>query len=438
MKKFSVLIIALIMCIVSLSALVGCNKSKNESGYDVLYDFEDVGRNLYQLETHMNFGKISINEDADFVSEGKISYKLQPIGYFGTKVRPVLVLPTDSSDYDYNYMDFTKYEAVEFDIYNAQSVYLDVDVGLTYSRYQSDSTKSTYTGGVEQNILLKPGWNNVKYKILHDYINIRGDANYIYGVSLAFANSGSMDLEDSNVFYIDNVRLKKLKTDYVPNEDFNLECDEEKGVFEIAYFNNLNQKHFFNLNKPAYRWLHPSTEIVVPDNSTSGNAIKMVTQRDAGIDNGSGPTQQGVGTIDLEGKVIKQAYENACKNAGNVEYEYFFCFDAFNLTSDITFGLKCRFTGIDDEWAQEGLLEVYDKLFQIAPNKWTSFEYNLSIINTKNGEKTEMVDGKNQTVDTVGPYLENIGAARLYFPTNTVDNREFLVDNFRIERRVKV
>ncbi len=421
MKKFSILILTLIMCFLSFSSLIGCNNDSSDNSI-VLYDFEDVGRNLYQIEMHTRFGKVSINNDAKYVKEGKTSYKLQPMGYFGTSVKPVLVFPTFSGDYDYSYIDFTKYESVVFDLYSAQSENTTIDVGLTFSKYEFNNKKSWFTGGVEQTFTIEPGWNTIEYKILHDYVNLRADIEYVYGISVAFDNSSSMYIEDSEVFYIDNIKLEKLDVEYKPNTNFNLECDEENGIFEVAYFENSNQKHFFYQTNDEYRWLFADTDVYAPEiEGANGNAFKVKTRRQ----NGSSDTT--FATMLIAKDVMVQAYNNAKANASEGEYEYYLCFDAYN-EAKTPYYLWWNFFGSTNELST--LIKNWDRI-TINPGEWTRFEYNLS--------KIQVVTGKNSNnIDIKEPYLENIGSPRLFWETyeDEVD-RVFLLDNFRIERRAK-
>ncbi len=420
MKKFG-LFLCLILLLNCFACLVACNDNSDiiegQSNIEVLYDFETTDRNLYQIKPHMNFGAIGINKDPQYVSEGTKSYKLEPIGLINTTCKPLLVFPTYSTDFDYDFMDFTQFKSVLIDFYNAESKEVKVDVGLALSAAQYTRAESWLTTSTEEVYTLKPGWNTINYVIQHDLINIRKSIKEVYGVYIAFANSLSMYAKDAPTIYVDNIRLERLSTPHAINSKFELECDEQNGIFEIASFEKEWQKYFVWVSRDRTRWMQPDIELYNPMlGDEIGNVLKFNTRNQA-VDYPTFPT-----TV-VSSEMVKQALANAKKN-GKTTDSYWFCMDVYN---DYNKSIWLRMEFLDSEDKSTAL---YSK-FVMQPKTWTTIEFDLSKLN--------VVTGKDTAGNTITrPYLDDIGNPVFMWEHYTEkETREFWLDNIRIERRAK-
>ncbi len=421
MKKISVFL-AFVLLIVTLSFIGGCKKEKEgaKSQVETMYDFEDVKRNLYQLEPIMDFGVISINKNAEYVSQGETSYKLQPIGVIGSTAKPVLVLPTYSNEYDYNFMDFTLYKSVIFDLYNAQEETITVDVGLSLSTVTRDSYQSFMTGTPVESFTLTSGWNTVVYVVPHDTLAFRGDISEVYGVFLAFDNSRSMLAADSDVIYIDNVRIEKLGQPHQTNTQLHLKSDDEKGIYEVLSFDEDYQKYLVWVSRVRDRKMHPDIEIYNP---LLGKEIGNVLRFNArSVAKGTDVYPTSV----ISGAAIRQAWENAKKNGEN--YDYYFCLDIYN-DCDTDFTFRMEFLSSNTEKTERS--ELWNEP-SLKPKTWTRWEYKLNDV--------EVVVSKDENGNkTTKPYLSDIGDAWFIWEHFNEEGarRSFWIDNVRIERREK-
>ncbi len=421
MRKIS-LFLALALFVSGAAFAGGCKEPSEteETRVETMYDFEDVKRNLYQLQPIMDFGVISINTDAAYVSQGKTSYKLQPIGVIGSTAKPALVLPTYSNEYDYNFMDFTLYKSVVMDFYNAEEEVIEIDVGLSFSTVTRDSYQSYMTGSPVESFALTPGWNTVVYTVPHDMLAFRGDLTEVYGVYVAFENSGSMFAADSSVIYVDNVRIEKLATPHQINDKLNLKADDERGIYEVLSFDEDYQKYLVWVSRVRDRKMHPDIEIYNPLlGEEIGNVLRFNARSTAkGTD--VYPTSV------ISGAAIRQAWENAKKNGDN--YDYYFCLDIYN-DSDAEFTFRMEFLSTNTETTERSELWIEPSL---KPHAWTHWECNLS--------EVEVVVGKDASGSKITkPYLDDMGDAWFLWGHfyEAEARRAFWLDNVRIERREK-
>ncbi len=420
MKKIS-LFLATVLLATTLPLVGGCGEKKSiEKPVETMYDFEDVKRNLYQLQPIMDFGVISINKDAKYVSQGETSYKLQPIGVIGSTAKPVLVLPTYSNEYDYNFMDFTLYKSVSMDLYNAEEENITVDIGLSLSTVTRDSYQSYITGSNSESFTLIPGWNTVTYVVPHDMIAFRGNLSEVYGVYVAFDNSGSVFAKDSAEVYIDNVRIERLEKPHQVNGQLQLKSDDEKGIYEVLSFEEDYQKYLVWVSRDRDRRMHPDMDIYNPLVGDEVGKVLRFNARSVAVGMDVYPTSV------ISRAAIRQAFENAKKNGDN--YDYYFCLDIYN-DSDKPFSFRMEFLSTNAEKNERS--ELWKEPI-LTPHAWTHWECNLN--------EVEVVTGKDENGNkTTKPYLSDMGDAWFIWGHfhDSEEKRSFWMDNVRIERREK-
>ncbi len=421
MKKISVLL-ATVLLLGCAAFTGGCKKETEteQKPVETMYDFEDVKRNLYQLQPIMDFGVISINKEAEYVSQGETSYKLQPIGVIGTTAKPVLVLPTYSNEYDYNFMDFTLYKSVMMDFYNAEEEPVTIDVGVSLSTVTRDSYQSYIKSSPVESFTLSPGWNTVTYVIPHDMIAFKGNLSEIYGVFVAFENSRSMSAKDSKVIYIDNVRIERLSAPHEVNTQLTLKCDDEKGIYEVLSFDEEYQKYLVWVSRDRDRRMHPDMDVYNPLMGEEIGSVLRFNARSVAAGTDVYPT-----TV-ISRAAICKAWENASKNGEG--YDYYFCLDIYN-DSDAEYTFRMEFLSTNTTTTERS--ELWNEP-SLKPHAWTHWECNLN--------EVQLVTGKDASGNkTTKPYLSDMGDAWFlwgHFYDNT-ESRSFWLDNVRIERREK-
>lgn len=122
MKKM----IAIILCLSLLLTAAGC-KEQNPKEKVVLASFETYDEvAMHSMSLH--FGKISIQKEEEFVTEGESSLKIEPVGDYETPIMPVFEIHTDVDAFALS--DFSEISLLTFDIYNAAEDYKTIDVTI--------------------------------------------------------------------------------------------------------------------------------------------------------------------------------------------------------------------------------------------------------------------------------------------------------------------
>lgn len=205
-------------------------------------DFEEWAPGFQLMKLMDNFGAVTVNENAEFVKEGKRSAKLQPTGGYSQKTMPWLWFPLTSELFDYNYADWTRVEAILFDIYNDQSDERRIEIGAM-TGYTDITSANKLKGAV---YFLNPGWNRIAYVIDQSFINLMYDVTFIPGFYIGFDNAGVRDKDDAPVYYLDNLCVRTRPQpvevkDLIVLDEFEI-CD-----FEKSYQRNIVSASVQNL-----------------------------------------------------------------------------------------------------------------------------------------------------------------------------------------------
>ncbi len=429
MKKLS-LFLATLFAVSSVATLAGCGGGKTQKGgSDAVinfYDFEDAKRNINQVRPFQTFGVIAQNEQEKYITEGTGSLKIQPMGEFGSTVKPYLMFPTYFAEYEYNFMDFSAIKSFSGDFYNAEDKPIQMDIALattapTYLRNVSwtDTT-------VRENVVLQPGWNKVSYVVQHDLIGLYADIKNIYGVIISFDNIGSLYAEDAPTLYVDNLKLEKLETPYEKEDiTYPLDKDEEKGIYEIASFDKDYQKYVVWCGRHRNQFMHPDYEIFNPLlGDEIGNVLRFNTRYVP-------KTEPNYIQTYVAGELIRQYDTQAMKNDAN--YDYYLCIDFYN-NSDSSMWLRVEYCARAENnssaIAQAPTSATWKKTV-LEPHAWQTYEYNLADIEIT----MKKTDGTSSTVK----YLDDPGHIVFFWGDHYQEGprREFWMDNVRIEKRAK-
>ncbi len=438
MKKLS-LFLATLFSVTSIAALAGCvdggkdsaaSSSETEAAAQGpiinFYDFESTKRNISQMRPFQSFGVIAENADEKYVSEGKGSLKIQPMGAFGQTTKPYLMFPTYFAEYDYNFMDFTKYRSFSGDFYNAEEKPVQMDIGLatTVPTYLRDISWTDTT--VMENVILQPGWNKVTYVIQHDLIDMFADLTSIFGVVVAFDNINSLYAKDAPTLYVDNLKLEELSTPHVVGEkSFELDKDDEKGIYEVVSFEKDYQKYAVWCGRHRNKYMHPDYEIFNPLlGDEIGNVLRFKTRY-------TPSTEPNYIQTYIAGELIRQYDTKAMKEDAN--YDYYLCMDFYN-NSDALMWFRTEFCTQSENnstaIAKAPASATWGKI-NVDPHTWSTYEQKLNGIEIK----TTALDGSEKIVE----YLDDPGNVFFIYGDHYQEGerREFWLDNVRIEKRPK-
>ena len=194
MKKM----IAIILCLSLLLTAAGC-KEQNPEEKVVLASFETYDEvAMHSMSLH--FGKISIQKEEEFVTEGESSLKIEPVGDYETPIMPVFEIHTDVDAFALS--DFSEISLLTFDIYNAAEDYKTIDVTIL----GRDNGQEFALPELE--VRLAPrSWNIVSYDFSDGTI-LKGNPGIkdITRINIGFEDFRTTGGDyTADVYYLDNV-----------------------------------------------------------------------------------------------------------------------------------------------------------------------------------------------------------------------------------------
>ena len=380
MRKRLACIIASMMALLSATfsspvTVTADNKPFTPKEDVVLCDFEEWKPDFSTLRIGGDFGKITRSEE--YVTSGKYSAKLQPGGPYASSA-PYFTVPLTSKMYGFKYV-MSDYVAITAKFYNAQQEDVAMEIGLTFINY-GNKVPTKYT--------LKPGWNDVTYVINHNVIQMfNGSMEGVSKVFFQFKPSESRDINDSNVFYVDDIVLRAAQTKIEPIDLVRLSpleiCD-----FERPYQEYVMSSWVYQESPPDYKIVDiregqlPSG--VVP---TSGNCCLQITMPVR--TDGYQAYPQAIITDNVVAKAINSLTAEEKERA-------YIAFDIYAYTTTFTFDLGFKDSvgnGISD-------LQPCDSIFWTSPSykgSWTTYKYKLTDIDAPrtSGQLNEGCDFTN-------------------------------------------
>ena len=418
MKKLC-LIVALI-CVFGAVPFAGGCAGQNTDTYAVteetFYDFEEYYRNFHLIKLLNTFGAVSENRDKTYVSQGERSAKLQPLGNPADTVKPRILFPAYATGHDFNFMDVTKYRSLVGSFYNAEEENVSVEIGFTTSLFVSEQWSDYVSVTPAEKYVLKPGWNEITYLIPHDFLAIFYDLTQMHGVYFQFENAGSYNRDDAPVIYVDNLRFQRLSEPYVPENAIRQTADEAAGVWEIASFEEEAQRYAIRVERADnYQEVVPDLEIIDPHMGDEvGKVLRYYTR--PGTSEKYGWPWTYLSPKLFSGIDFSQFEDTA-------EYEYYFKLDFYNNYKE-TAGMAVEFVSADHSLSYQ----TYS-LLSAEPQSWTTFSIRLSSLQRTVTDE----DGTTRTVR----FIDEPGTIYFVYDAyaeETLDRKEFYIDNIRIER----
>ena len=210
--KYIVVGISLFLMMLSFTA---CEKKKSEIANEtgkaqntfqpevILHSFESIDE-LFSMDATGRFGRITLNTNGDYVTEGQNSAKLEVYGNYNDDnetTMPILQIMLNM-DNEYAYSDFMNVKAVTFDMYNERGREQTVDISLTFADEASSTATTEY-----KEYTLKEGLNQVSYELAGSMLCVSHDMTKMASINLRFEKSLDMN-EKPYLFYMDNMVLQ--------------------------------------------------------------------------------------------------------------------------------------------------------------------------------------------------------------------------------------
>lgn len=397
-KKYCVLacLLSLVCCAAGFAGCGGEPAPDPDAALkeDVMVNgFEDWTPDLQTALIFNDFGKVSLNTDKTYVTQGERSARLDPLGgAYVSSSAPIVMFSLKSDTYGFDYADLSYADYLSFDIYNAQS-----EDKTIYAGFAGEVTSVTSISRVgEKEFVLKPGWNTCQLEVEASLISIMGDLTEVPGIYFRFESAGSANVVDEGEnktprYYLDNMWL--IKKPDKSESNFTMELREN----EIADFERIWQEYMFTNDNPGL------VEVVDADEfgltAPSGDKVLHV-QFD-------GTSSQNWLQMEISSELLNRTAlfgmsSDVAKNA-------YICFETYNNT-DSTVNLCMVYR------TPTSLLISTDN--NCAPHAWTSYEYCVAdLLALDNG------------------FLTAMGNFQISYKDDYTGTKEYFFDNFRIEIR---
>ncbi len=216
--------IALLLVLSIGLGLCACREQgEPEPDMEVAYTFE---RSIRPVGMHALFGVINLNSDMQYVSQGKQSLCLTPMGSYAEQL--YAYFPFRSDTLSINFTDLNYISAVQVDVYAPENMVLGI--GFYFSNVAELKTEA-------KQFTLKQGWNTLTVPVQHSLIALQYDLVDCYGIYVQFEEAAA---ENSLSVYLDNIQIHK-RTEPVQLEN-SIILDEWDGYCELADFEHAYQQ----------------------------------------------------------------------------------------------------------------------------------------------------------------------------------------------------
>ena len=355
--------------------------------------FEDWTPDLQTALIFNDFGKVSLNTDKTYVTQGERSARLDPLGgAYVSSSAPIVMFSLKSDTYGFDYADLSYADYLSFDIYNAQS-----EDKTIYAGFAGEVTSVTSISRVgEKEFVLKPGWNTCQLEVEAALLSIMGDLTEVPGIYFRFESAGSANVVDEGEnktprYYLDNMWL--IKKPDKSESDFTMELREN----EIADFERIWQEYMFTNDNPGL------VEVVDADEfgltAPSGDKVLHV-QFD-------GTSSQNWLQMEISSELLNRTALFGMSS--DVAENAYICFETYNNTDSMVNLVMVYRT------PTSSLISTQNNC---APHTWTSYEYCVAdLLALDNG------------------FLTAMGNFQISYKDDYTGTKEYFFDNFRIEIR---
>lgn len=397
-KKYCVLacLLSLVCCAAGFAGCGGEPAPDPDAALkeDVMVNgFEDWTPDLQTALIFNDFGKVSLNTDKTYVTQGERSARLDPLGgAYVSSSAPIVMFSLKSDTYGFDYADLSYADYLSFDIYNAQS-----EDKTIYAGFAGEVTSVTSISRVgEKEFVLKPGWNTCQLEVEASLLSIMGDLTEVPGVYFRFESAGSANVVEEGEnktprYYLDNMWL--IKKPDKSESDFTMELREN----EIADFERIWQEYMFTNDNPGL------VEVVDADEfgltAPSGDKVLHV-QFD-------GTSSQNWLQMEISSELLNRTALFGMSS--DVAENAYICFETYNNTDSMVNLVMVYRT------PTSSLISTQNNC---APHTWTSYEYCVAdLLALDNG------------------FLTAMGNFQISYKDDYTGTKEYFFDNFRIEIR---
>lgn len=367
--------------------------SKVENDYRVeLCNFEQWQPDFSLIRVLRNFGKVTRNKDENYVKSGKYSAKLQPVGGYYSYLKPAMYYPFSSTVHDFNYEDFSYVDCITFWMYNDSEVVQALDVGLV-SKIVDQLSVERYPA---ETFYLKPkSWNLITYYVDFSAMGITQkiddeDIMQIKGVYFEFNSSGSTDLANSPVFYMDDLNIYyKTEANMVMDVSEVMEFNHKEGtdVYELCDFEHVYQKYIFTptindaQSAPIFTVVNAEKEGIEGFSAASGKHVLRVETQ--GTETGKSTTQ-----YKISGAIVRAFYDqfffdyDTGKDIIPVEEwgNYYFAYDVYAVDAYEDFPDGYKFGTATFRDGDEGALYWQKTAAVVKQGEWVTTRVSLADI----------------------------------------------------------
>ena len=468
MKKWinKTICITLSLCLLAcLSVFFGCNKKEGDrsseeegvkfnSEYRIeLLNFENWYPDFSLIKILENFGKVSRNENLDYVKTGKYSAKIQPIGGFNKFSNPTMFFPLESSYYEFNYTDFTYMDHIDFWVYNGNAQDKVISVGLVKSI--SSARVPTISAMPASNYVLKANsWNLVSYYVDFDVMNITqnitvSQISNIKGIYIEFEHSVSKSTQLAPEYYIDDMNLyfkKNANTLKNVSEIVSFNYNKNQQVYELCDFEKLYQSNVFSYIYQNVKCI-PKLSVVNADDenidgfqATSGSKVLKIEMP-------ADPDGDKWGELVLSDKVVRAFYNQFVIDYDTLQPKipveewknYRLAYDVycdFDVSTDGFYLNNFFYTSVNDTIRRSNGMKV-----SVKSHEWTTWSVSLADIsdklNSRTGTTKSLIDAYNEYSEYFdehgfGERVSNAGSIRLVYKDAKTTNKVMYVDNIRM------
>lgn len=383
-KKCVCLAIASVMCISTLGCVTACKEedesAENKSGAFIGFEtFEDAAKcNYYNY-----FGRVEINKQSAFVSEGKASLKINAIGdSWETMLNPTLEVLLNEGDY----ADITKLKEVTFDMYNDTEKETNISYYFTFETQEAKTQKQT--------IQLQPkAWTKISYAFDSASASLLFDLTK--ATSLCFEFNKPENIQAPSDLYLDNIKLQY--TEEGPKLP-----EIQLGEKEICSFDKLYQLYVvLSGGHGDVAGITPKLSINDnPNFAKSGKSLKVEIPKGRMRDTNNWPY------FEISSKVIEKA------NLGQYPNTSYIVFDVYNDSDEAQ---PLYF----ETWRKSVSQKLTIGLSSASPKTWTTYRIPFAQLNEK---------------DTPETYLtKDLARIRIAWYEFAGSDRVCYFDDFRIE-----
>ena len=245
-KTHKIILLVLMIALVSVLG-VGCKKtsqngkesnSEEKGKVEQLLSFDSF-EEITGTEIFLSglFGETAVNTDKKFVTEGKASWMVKPEGDYGNPysydAKPSFKMKC--VDTTFKSSDFTYYDNLKMDVYNASDEERHIEWTFTTKNYKD----ATVDVAVEEFTLKPNTWTTCEFDFSSSAYTYYYTLDTVEYMKVTFVEHKESKDEEPTALYLDNLRAERADTkheiqsfDYALSDGIDMEKDTDLYIFE--------------------------------------------------------------------------------------------------------------------------------------------------------------------------------------------------------------